>query len=216
MQAKMMDAAVGLFAEIGVEATSVLEITNRAGIANGTFYNYFRDKREIVELVYNTITDALVADIVKNLDGINDARDQIALGTIWFVDAVATEPYWGRMMMNALEEPGPFRERSCRIITKYVENGLKQGHFDVECTPVLLDLFVALLAGAIRSRLERPEMEGPAIGLLAAEMQLRMLGVPAASAHETPALASRRYGDSPSGSVPQIRLRRRYGENPAA
>jgi AcrR family transcriptional regulator len=48
----ILDAAEEVFGELGYYEASVSEITRRAGVAQGTFYIYFRSKREIfVELV---------------------------------------------------------------------------------------------------------------------------------------------------------------------
>jgi len=44
---KIFDAAEVLFYESGYAETSITNITERAGIANGTFYIYFKDKRSL-------------------------------------------------------------------------------------------------------------------------------------------------------------------------
>ena len=49
---RILDAAEEVFGEMGYYEASVSEITRRAGVAQGTFYIYFRSKREtFVELV---------------------------------------------------------------------------------------------------------------------------------------------------------------------
>jgi AcrR family transcriptional regulator len=44
---KIMDTAIELFAEHGYEATTVHQITERAGVAKGTFFNYFDSKEDV-------------------------------------------------------------------------------------------------------------------------------------------------------------------------
>jgi AcrR family transcriptional regulator len=44
---QLIDAARALFADKGFHATTVDDITRAAGVAKGTFYLYFREKREI-------------------------------------------------------------------------------------------------------------------------------------------------------------------------
>ncbi|WP_261304063.1 TetR/AcrR family transcriptional regulator [Paenibacillus andongensis] len=44
---KIMDTALELFAEHGYEATTVHLITERAGVAKGTFFNYFECKEDV-------------------------------------------------------------------------------------------------------------------------------------------------------------------------
>ncbi len=49
---RILDAAEGVFGEVGYYEASVSEITRRAGVAQGTFYIYFRTKRDaFVELI---------------------------------------------------------------------------------------------------------------------------------------------------------------------
>jgi AcrR family transcriptional regulator len=44
---ELMNAAQGLFLDLGVSATTVEQITSAAGVAKGTFYLYFASKDEI-------------------------------------------------------------------------------------------------------------------------------------------------------------------------
>ena len=60
-RARLMDAAVAVFARKGIEAASVNEIAQAADVANGTFYNHFKDKDEIVGVVAFAIGSRLVA-----------------------------------------------------------------------------------------------------------------------------------------------------------
>ena len=44
----MLDAAARLFAERGYHDTTVPDIVNEAGVGHGTFYEYFRSRRDIL------------------------------------------------------------------------------------------------------------------------------------------------------------------------
>lgn len=46
--AQIADAALALFLEQGIPAVSIDQIVERAGVAKGSFYRYFRDKEELV------------------------------------------------------------------------------------------------------------------------------------------------------------------------
>jgi AcrR family transcriptional regulator len=45
----ILDAARGVFGELGYEAATVRDIIRRTGLASGTFYNYYRSKEEVFE-----------------------------------------------------------------------------------------------------------------------------------------------------------------------
>lgn len=50
-RSRIQNAAVSLFSEQGVEATSVNEIVRRANVAKGTFYIYYKDKKELISQI---------------------------------------------------------------------------------------------------------------------------------------------------------------------
>lgn len=49
----ILDAARGVFARIGYEATTVRDIIRETELAAGTFYNYFKSKEEVFEAISN-------------------------------------------------------------------------------------------------------------------------------------------------------------------
>ncbi|MFT4231237.1 MAG: TetR/AcrR family transcriptional regulator [Leucobacter sp.] len=55
----LADAACELFLEQGYEATSVTEITRRAGVSRSSFFNYFAGKAEILWFVLDGRIEAL-------------------------------------------------------------------------------------------------------------------------------------------------------------
>ena len=60
---RILDAAGSCFERLGYDETTTAEIAREAGIAVGSVYDYFRDKRAILlELLHNTVEQ--VADLV--------------------------------------------------------------------------------------------------------------------------------------------------------
>ncbi|MCU0845832.1 MAG: TetR/AcrR family transcriptional regulator [Spirochaetes bacterium] len=62
----ILDAAKALFAEKGYHGTNSKEIAAKAGVATGTFYSYFDEKKpvffEVIRGYYREISDAVLAD----------------------------------------------------------------------------------------------------------------------------------------------------------
>lgn len=48
---KLLDSAFKLFTEKGVKNTSIQEIVDKAGVAKGTFYLYFKDKYDVQDFL---------------------------------------------------------------------------------------------------------------------------------------------------------------------
>lgn len=51
---KIIDAAKALFSEKGYYRTNAIEIAGRAGVATGTFYSYFNNKKEVLIEIIRT------------------------------------------------------------------------------------------------------------------------------------------------------------------
>lgn len=74
---KLLDAAFSLFTDKGIYDTSITNIVDKAGVAKGTFYLYFKDKWDINEKLILEKTQELFNDAInktkkKNLDNFPD------------------------------------------------------------------------------------------------------------------------------------------------
>ncbi|SHI02756.1 transcriptional regulator, TetR family [Sporobacter termitidis DSM 10068] len=122
---RIIDAALRLFSEKGYEATTVAEITEAAGVAKGTFFNYFKAKEELLvkfqkALFFNEIRilndqpgpyAPRILDLVKELgDSMNDDRVQMRLALQRFLATSAGAP-GGHGLMAKAESMIPLFER---------------------------------------------------------------------------------------------------------
>ena len=55
---QILDCALEAFAEGGYHATSIADVCSRAGIGRGTLYQYFADKRALLQALAERITAA--------------------------------------------------------------------------------------------------------------------------------------------------------------
>ncbi len=74
---RILDAAVAVFAEKGFHVARVSDIADRAGVADGTVYLYFRNKEEILMSAINTAFDAFVAQARVELSRIPSPADKL-------------------------------------------------------------------------------------------------------------------------------------------
>ncbi len=79
----LVEAAVALFLERGIEATTIDEITKAAGVSKGNFYRYFEDKAQLVAHAFAP----LIAEVTEAFDtcqaGLADARSTDAMMGIY-------------------------------------------------------------------------------------------------------------------------------------
>lgn len=69
---KLLDAAEAIFGEKGFDRASINDITQRAGVAQGTFYVYFPDKKAIFVELVRELSHRLRRDISESISGIHD------------------------------------------------------------------------------------------------------------------------------------------------
>ena len=70
-------AAKEVFCELGYEASSTAEIAARAGVAEGTLYKHFQNKRSLLIKVLETWYRSLMLDFAEQLAGIHGTRNKV-------------------------------------------------------------------------------------------------------------------------------------------
>lgn len=114
-QARLLDAAIEIFAERGVLAATVEEICDRAGYTRGAFYSNFASKDELVLALLNADSDnnaagvsQLVSETVKA--SIHGTREQaIEMASAIWIQARTTNRHWSlvqsEITLYAAREP---------------------------------------------------------------------------------------------------------------
>ncbi|HPA38741.1 MAG TPA: TetR/AcrR family transcriptional regulator [Phenylobacterium sp.] len=178
-RARLLDAAVTLFARDGFGVATAFDIAKAAGVANGTFYSYFRDREDIAHGVALGMAEITAERMAQTLPGGADARTRVAYATRRFVEEAAAHREWGRLLAQAVAANGELRGRITQFIRADVDLGVAQGWFQATVDQPLLDALGALTLAALAQRLNGAPAS---ISARFAELQLAMLGVPAADA----------------------------------
>ncbi len=191
-QTRILDAALGVFAERGPDAPVIDDFVQAAGVARGTFYNYFDNVEALLRATSEWTTREVVHSIEDALGDIEGPTLRLGVGLRLFFAHAMREPVWCRFVARVWNVGGlelPLRD---------IDAGIRGGHFRVPSPHAARDL----LLGGIREALSRIG-EGRAsrgFGDEMAEMLLQALGaeprrIAAVLAHELPALPER--GDRP-------------------
>lgn len=182
-RASLVDAAVAVFAERGVAASTVSDIVRAAGVAQGTFYLYFDSKDDIilaaVERLVNGLVDALEERLtaaqfgaVERLLGFRDALAGFESAPAALEMAEIVHRPENRAMHDRLTEH--LTPRLLPLLESIVAQGVSEGSFDVPDTRtaawfVLGGLQSAELSGT-------PTHELPAALTAVTYLALRALG----------------------------------------
>src|SRR6476659_3398849 len=140
---KILDGARQEFGERGFSASSIVGITQRAGVALGTFYTYFDSK----EAVFS----ALVRDMSAQV------RDHVAPAFRGATDAIDGE----RRALESFLEFARTHRHVYRIVdeAEFVEQGAYREHYETTATRIAARLVAARDKGEVASTYSDEELE---------------------------------------------------------
>ena len=129
---KLMQAAEAEFGGKGFHGASVSSITSRAGIAQGTFYLYFRTKEEIFSVLVRELGHSLRSHLAKDTAGTGGSRLQVERrGIEGFLEFTLEHPAVYRIVQEAqFVDEGAFRDYYLQLAQRYtaaLEDSAKRG-----------------------------------------------------------------------------------------
>jgi AcrR family transcriptional regulator len=181
-RARLLDAALRVFAQKGIGAASIQEVTVEAEVANGTFYNYFRSKDELVAAVSGRLAARFADDVALAYAEVDDPAERVAIGLRSFVAGAISEPSWGWALVRMTDAGGSALQRLVDHFLRDLRAGKRHGRFRVRNERAAIDLVFGTAVSAMRTVLEGRAGGGHASAVAA--LVLRALGVPAAQADE--------------------------------
>lgn len=177
----LVDAAIGIVNDEGIEAVTVAAVAARADIGFGTFYGYFDRKEDLLrsalqaefeaQALYN---DALAAKAP-------DAIHRVASAVRASISAIAHRPQWQPLLIEWLLDGGlATRGALFDRLRRDVKDGIDAGVFDPVGTAALPVVFAGAIVavGSVDVR-DRRVFESDAVAHL-----LQCLGVPASTARK--------------------------------
>lgn len=178
---RLLSAAVSVFAEKGVDAPLIDDFIAAAGVARGTFYNYFRTTRELLDVVTAELSDEVLAAIDRAVVQIDDPVQRIVCGCLLYMQVAVDHPTWGGFITRT----GMRTDASGKLVDEYLPRDLQlaaqAGKADFPSVRAARDVVLGALRQAIESVLSGA---APREHLgLALEVALRGIGVSKATAH---------------------------------
>ncbi|WP_328645291.1 TetR/AcrR family transcriptional regulator [Amycolatopsis sp. NBC_00348] len=150
---RLLDAAAALFAERGVNGTSVEQIAERAGYTRGAFYGNFEDKHELVVALLDQRRSQEAAEVAA-LSG-----DVMAQLKEWHGERAEHLPEWfalrTELTLYALRNPGarPSIGENERAARELIEAGVRATFAARGVEPPADPAFLALIIHALEDGL---------------------------------------------------------------
>lgn len=138
---EILDAALDCFAEHGYHATGIGDIAERVGVAHGTFYLYFENKRDLVDKVLDDltvrITHAIADTPAESADSLDDYKRQTERITDSLTAVITDDPRAARFLLlhaSAVDQAMANRvfdlvEAGTAMGSAYLKRGVDAGYF---------------------------------------------------------------------------------------
>lgn len=148
----MIEAALELIRERGVQKPTIDDFIEAAGVARGTFYNHFRTKEELIQAASAFVADSIDALITPLFRGSQDPGQRISIAIRQFIRVSRDRPSWGWVLVQSL--PGAnagWSEEMRRGVLADIRKGQRSGRFHIPSVQSAAALGIGALAMAIRT-----------------------------------------------------------------
>ncbi|MFC7473906.1 TetR/AcrR family transcriptional regulator [Dankookia sp. GCM10030260] len=170
----LVEAAMRVFARLGPDTPVIGDFIAEAGVARGTFYNYFKTKEELLIAVAAVIADRIQAE-TRMLRGLVDPADRVACTVRLFIRQAAADATWGWIIVRVALIAAPLGETMRADLATDIADGIAAGRFQVAAPQVAYDLVLGAGLMGMRSVLRGEAAPGHAEAV--ARMLLLALGV---------------------------------------
>jgi AcrR family transcriptional regulator len=147
---RLLECALAVFAEKGPDAPMIDDFIAAAGVARGTFYNYFRTTADLLSAVAGESSDEVLAVIDPLVRGIEDPAQRVVVGSRLYMQMATRYPLWGAFITRVGTKRGSRGRLLDEYLTRDLQLGLEAGRFKVADVVVARDMAL----GSIRYGIE--------------------------------------------------------------
>ena len=196
-RSKILSAAFELFDKRGVDRVTVEDVRERAGLARGSFYNYFVTYEEMLKALASDLAQQINREQSERFESVSNLAERIWSHVRYAILRAASDRSCTEILVRITPLVGPLNEEMRAHAERTVRNSVKSKAIDVPSASVALDLGFGLSTmmwqRALKARIDAKDLE--AAGL----MLMRAYGVPEVEA--------RRISRLPLPQLPDVPLR---------
>lgn len=171
----LIEAALRIYARKGVGELALNELAAEAEVSNGTIYNYFTTREEVLSAVGVWLIEEFSRLIDSTMTGIVSAPQRVAIAMRMLIERAFIDHDWAAAIVRVMHFDEGMRSAAIEFLRADLQAGLRQGSFNYSDEQVALELFVSVTLGGLRSVVEG--RAAPDRGSKMAEMTLLALGV---------------------------------------
>ena len=153
-RAAIIDSAIDIIAKKGFQKSSIQEMAKNAGIANGTFYNHYKDRKSIFEDVANLIAIELVKVIEEDEIKKKKPAQKLINATKQFIRRSIQVPEWGTIFLEAADFSVRLEKDISKYLIKDIKSGIKDKSFLVKYDDFLVEQIMIIVLHSISHQLK--------------------------------------------------------------
>ncbi|MDD5204909.1 MAG: TetR/AcrR family transcriptional regulator [Desulfobacterales bacterium] len=131
----IIQAAIEVFSKKDFKTASISEIARKAGVADGTIYQYFKNKEDLFFSIPVEKTNEFRSQLELHLEGISGALSKVRKFVWYFLYYFQTNPDYGRILMLEMRvsrsfvktETYGFLKQSVDQVLDIIIEGQKEG-----------------------------------------------------------------------------------------
>lgn len=155
-RAALMGAAEELFGLRGFANVSIDEITARAGVAKGTFYNHFADKADIANHIALEIRTGLRERIGEMKSTSTDPARHLAIAMSLFLHLALDQPNRALILVSLINDPTDVNALMNAPVRLTLHRGEARGRFRLASIEASLIMVIGIVSAGIRNLIEQP------------------------------------------------------------
>lgn len=107
---RIIEAATKLFAENGYQQTTIAEISKMVNLAEGSIYEHFRSKEEILLTIPDVWVGRSIEELELQLLGIEGAINKLRKFLWWYIHYIEKEPMTAKIVFLFLKTNANFMQ----------------------------------------------------------------------------------------------------------
>lgn len=176
-RARLVDAARELISEHGVGGLKIAEITERADVALGSFYNHFESKEELVDAVVSDSVGALAEMVSHASYEDQDPAEIVAFAIKRFVRLAYDDPPLAQLLVELNHADALFMHATDPYARVAVEAGVASGRLREGDAQVIRIGVIGASLAVMRAVVEGRLGEGADVALAEASLLVYGLSV---------------------------------------
>lgn len=160
---RIIEAAIGLFAEHGFEVASIQDIANRASVAKGTVYLYFESKEVLVREVYKTCYERDIEACNAGVDLLKSSVEKLCKRLDNIMSYRLAHPQEARIeQLYSLspvygKEPNEVKTEMMNDIFEIIQKGIRDGELQLVSEDLLCTIYYGIAQSCYLKLQDDPE-----------------------------------------------------------